>query len=99
MDKKIKENSKQPEKVVFLGQQDIGKKETPKVLLVILILTILAVFWKTAVRNPDAFEVSMQKRIERNKQEEKQILERQNKQKLQSTRNKTKETDPVQPPQ
>lgn len=81
--KNPKDTKEDKERVVFLGADEkLRRQDTPKVLLGILILTIMVALWKTAVRKPDAFEVSMQKRIERNMQEERQIEERQKHEKL-----------------
>ncbi|MBK6896998.1 MAG: hypothetical protein IPH06_10450 [Alphaproteobacteria bacterium] len=76
MDKKNNLKNKPLEKVVFLGkEEDIRKQAAPTVLLVILVMTLIIVFWKIAVRDPDAFEKSLQNRVERIRQEQERISE------------------------
>lgn len=69
---------KQKEKVVFLSDvaQEGRKTPMPFLLVVAIVLALMALFWKTAVRQPDNRQKALQAVIERGKAEEKLIEER-----------------------
>lgn len=70
------------ERVVFLGQiEEEGRRARMPFLLVVAIVVALgALFWKTAVRQPDNRQKALQAVVERAKAEEKLIEERVRKQ-------------------
>ena len=63
---------KQEEKTVFLsdGAREDRKKPMPWLMVIVMVLTIVILFWKTSVRQPENREKALQGVIERNKAEE-----------------------------
>ncbi|MCB1591558.1 MAG: hypothetical protein KDI90_03805 [Alphaproteobacteria bacterium] len=66
---------KQEEKTVFLsdGAREDRKKPMPWLMVIVMVLTIVILFWKTSVRQPENREKALQGVIERNKAEEERI--------------------------